>query len=318
MRSSSKFAVCSWVVLSYNLVVIMWGAFVRATGSGAGCGSHWPLCNGEVIPRAPSTETMIEFSHRVSSGLALLAVVVLLIWAFRAYPKGHAVRWGAVVSMVFMVIEALIGAGLVLFEYVAANVSIARAYWMAGHLVNTFFLLAALTLTAWWASGRERPTLSGQGWFVWWLIPGVIGMLILAASGGVTALGDTLVYNAGLRPEDSAVLATLVDLRIYHPLLAFIVGGLLLVAVLAANRLRCGEQVRQLSWLLGGLYVVQLLVGAVNVALKAPVPIQLGHLFLSNLIWIVLILLSNEALAKVNVKRVETSPLQPASASRTG
>ena len=126
MTKNQRFTVYAWAVLAYNLIVIMWGAFVRATGSGAGCGSHWPLCNGVVIPRAPTTETMIEFSHRISSGLALVSVVVLLIWAYRSYPSGGSVRRGAAWSMFFMVLEALVGAGLVLFEYVAANVSVAR------------------------------------------------------------------------------------------------------------------------------------------------------------------------------------------------
>ncbi len=297
MTRNRNFTIYAWAVLAYNLVVIMWGAFVRATGSGAGCGSHWPLCNGEVIPRAPTTETLIEFSHRISSGLALLSVIILLVWAYRAYPKGHAVRTGAVIAMIFMIIEALVGAGLVLFEYVATNVSIARAWWMAGHLVNTFLLLAALALTAWWASGHVKPSLRGQGWFVWALVPGFLGMLILGASGGVTALGDTLVYTAGMRPEDSAVLTALVDLRIYHPLLAFLVGAILLVTALIAVRRRPAQDVNKLAWLMGAFYIAQLLVGALNVALKAPVPIQLVHLLLSNLVWITLVLLGSEALA---------------------
>ncbi|MCB0131087.1 MAG: COX15/CtaA family protein, partial [Caldilineaceae bacterium] len=140
---NKRFTIFAWAVLAYNIVVILWGAFVRATGSGAGCGSHWPLCNGEILPRATEVETLIEFSHRITSGIALIAVVVLLIWALRSYPRGHRVRRGAQASMFFMFTEALVGAGLVLFEYVAHNVSIARAYWMAGHLMNTFLLLAA-------------------------------------------------------------------------------------------------------------------------------------------------------------------------------
>ena len=143
---NKRFSTFAWGVLGFNVLVIIWGAFVRATGSGAGCGSHWPLCNGELVPRAPQVETLIEFSHRITSGIALLGVVALLIWAMRSFPRGHHVRKAAGASMFFMVTEALVGAGLVPFEYVAHNVSIARAYWMAGHLTNTFLLLAALTL----------------------------------------------------------------------------------------------------------------------------------------------------------------------------
>ena len=148
----NNFAKYVCLVLFYNLAVIAWGAYVRASGSGAGCGSHWPLCNGEVIPRAPTVQTLIEYSHRLTSGLALLLVVGLVIWAFRAYERGHQVRRWAMASAFFILTEALIGAGLVLFEYVAENTSIARAFWMAGHLLNTFLLLAAFTLTFWAAA----------------------------------------------------------------------------------------------------------------------------------------------------------------------
>jgi heme A synthase len=241
---------------------------------------------------------IIEFSHRVTSGVALLGVVVMLIWALRAYPRGHRVRHGAIASMVFMIIEALIGAGLVLLELVAYNVSIARAYWMAGHLVNTFFLLAAITLTAWWASGGAKLRLRGQGALPWVFGLALLSMLILGASGGITALGDTLVLNAGITPEESPVVAQLVSLRIYHPLIAFMVGAVLIVAAVMAVRRHPAPTTRRLALALGALYVVQLMLGALNVALKAPVWLQLVHLFMSNLIWIALVLLAADTLAE--------------------
>src|SRR3990172_3015404 len=144
-----KLAKYAWGVLAYNVAVILWGAYVRATGSGAGCGQHWPLCNGAVIPRSPEIETLVEFSHRMSSGAALLLVAGLVVWAFRAYQTGHAVRRGAAFSGGLIVVEALLGAGLVLLELVDQNASVDRAIAVSLHLVNTFLLLAALTLTAW-------------------------------------------------------------------------------------------------------------------------------------------------------------------------
>src|SRR5829696_8162535 len=113
-----RFAIYAWAVLAYNLLVILWGAYVRATGSGAGCGSHWPLCNGEVVPRAAAAQTLIEFTHRATSGLALLAVVALVAWVFQAFPRRHPARKGAASSLVLILTEAAVGAGLVLFELV--------------------------------------------------------------------------------------------------------------------------------------------------------------------------------------------------------
>src|SRR5580765_3471896 len=111
----SRYARFAWGVLAYNLGVIAWGAYVRASGSGAGCGAHWPLCDGRVAPRPRSIEMAVEFSHRVSSGIALLLVIALVVAAYRSYPRGSAVRRGAVASLLFMLAEALVGAGLVLF-----------------------------------------------------------------------------------------------------------------------------------------------------------------------------------------------------------
>ena len=307
-----RFAPFAWGVLAYNVVVILWGAFVRATGSGAGCGSHWPLCNGELVPRAPRIETLIELSHRITSGFALIGVVVLLIWAWRAYPKGHPVRLGALLSMVFMLLEALVGAGLVLFEYVALDISIARAYWVAAHLINTFLLLGVLTLTAWWASNGRRLQWRGQGIVTPLLLITFGAMLILGASGGITALGDTLVLHGGINPAESPLVATLVATRIYHPILAFIVGGILAVTVWIVQARFPNVQTKRYSRWLFVLFIAQLLLGALNVALKAPVAIQLVHLLLSDLIWISLVLLAASALAQpIEASNEATDTVQP-------
>ncbi|HMN31208.1 MAG TPA: COX15/CtaA family protein, partial [Caldilineaceae bacterium] len=303
----TKFSTYAWGVLFYNLLVILWGAFVRATGSGAGCGSHWPLCNGEVVPRAPSVEMLIEYSHRLSSGLALLATIGLVVWAWRAYPPQHRVRRAALVSFGFLILEALIGAGLVLFEYVAANVSVARAYWMAGHLFNTFLLLGSLTLTAWWAGGGAAVRLRGQGGLAVLLGIALLSVAILGANGGITALGDTLMLTAGISPEQSTIVATLRDLRIWHPALAFVVAALVGGAAWLAMSARPGPETRRFGRRVVVLYVAQLLLGALNVALKAPVAIQLGHLLLADLIWITLVLLMAAALPAEPLPAVATA-----------
>jgi heme A synthase len=309
-----RFAVYAWGVLGYNLAVILWGAYVRATGSGAGCGSHWPLCNGQVLPRSPQAETLIEFFHRLTSGLAFLLVVGLLIWAFRAYPKGHLVRWAAGFSMLFMVTEALIGAGLVVFELVAYSDSIARAFSIAAHLVNTFLLLASLTLTAWWASGGAPIRLSGQGWLVILLGLGLMGMLILGVSGAVTALGDTLFpagsLAEGLKQDFSPTAHFLVRFRVLHPFIAVTVALYLILVAMLCNSSRQSVAATWSSQLLIILLIVQLAAGALNLALLAPVWMQLVHLLLADIIWVVLVLLAASTLAKREAY-VTTAGLSP-------
>ena len=299
--AAARFARYAWGVLAANLAVILLGAYVRATGSGAGCGAHWPLCNGEVLPREPALQTLIEFSHRLSSGLALLLVAGLVVGAWRAYPRGHLVRRGAAFTAAFMISEAAIGAGLVLLRYVADDTRVARGYWVAGHLINTFLLVAALALTAWWASGAAAPRWRERRGLAAALFGAAAGVLLLGVSGAVTALGDTLFPVATLAEGKALTFSEsahlFVRLRVYHPLLALAVGTGVTLAAAFAVRSRPLPVVRRLAVAVVALWIGQLLLGAGNVYLLAPVSIQLLHLLVSDLIWIALVLLTAAALA---------------------
>lgn len=297
-----RFSIYTWGVLAYNVGVILWGAFVRATGSGAGCGSHWPLCDGVVVPRSLRLETLIEFSHRASSGLALVLVAVLFLWAWRVYPKGHPIRRGAAFSMLFIFAEALVGAGLVLFELVADNAAVTRVVSIAVHLVNTFLLLAALTLTAHWASGGPPVRLRGQGTRLWALGVGLLGVLLLGMTGAVTALGDTLFpaesLMAGLRQDLDPTANFMIQLRVVHPVLAVAVVFYLALITGLPDVTGSRPDARGFARALTALLVVQLIAGVVNVLLLAPIWMQLLHLLLSDLGWIALVLLTATALAE--------------------
>jgi heme A synthase len=294
------FARYAWAVLAYNLLVILWGAFVRATGAGAGCGNHWPLCNGQVLPRAPQVETMIEFAHRLSSGLDGLLVLGLLVWALRAFPRGHMARRGAWLSLAFVIIEGLLGAALVKFELVVDNSSLARVVAMGVHLINTMLLIGAIALTAWWASGGGPLRLRGQGLVGRLLAIGIGAMLMLGATGAVTALGDTLFpagsLRAGLAQDLDPTAHLLVRLRVIHPLFAILTGVYLLFSAQLIAARRPGRATQLVAaWLLL-LFFAQLGLGALNLALLAPVTLQLAHLLLADLVWLGLVLLAASAL----------------------
>ena len=301
----NRFAKYAWGVLALNMFVILWGAFVRASGSGAGCGSHWPLCNGGVIPPSPQLETIIEFTHRITSGVSLLLVVGLLVWAFRAYPKGHSVRLGAVLSMIFMITEALIGAVLVLFSWVAKNESTGRVISVALHQTNTFLLLALLTLTAWWASGGTPMRLKGQGIGLWALGFGLFGVLILGVSGAVNALGDTLFparsLAEGISQDFSPTAHFLIRLRVWHPIIAISVGLYLIFVCGLVGMFRPQPILRRFVGLLIAFVLLQLTAGLVNVLLLAPVWMQLVHLFLADMVWIWLVLVTANTLIQEDV-----------------
>lgn len=291
----------AWTVLAYNLAVILWGAFVRASGSGAGCGRHWPLCNGELVPRAPRLETLIEFSHRLTSGLSLLLVLGLLVWAFRARRKGDPTRAAAVLAAVFMLGEAAVGAGLVLFQLVAGNATLARALFMAVHLANTFFLLAALALAAHWAGGAAAPRRPLPAGLSAVLAGGAAGLLLVGASGAVAALGDTLYPAASLEQaleqDLSPTAHLLIRLRLAHPFVSLAASaGLLSLAARLAKRRR-DPHARRYAACVAGLAFLQVLAGGLNVLLLAPVWLQLGHLLIADLLWIAFVLMSASALA---------------------
>jgi heme A synthase len=285
-----RFSQAAWVLLVYNMLVVLWGAFVRATGSGAGCGDRWPLCNGTIVPRAPRIETIIEFTHRATSGVALAGVAALCFWAFRLFPRGHRARTCAALSVVFLFAEALLGAGLVLFQYVEHNASAGRAAYLSAHLVNTQILLAMLTLTAWFGADPVSSGWRGAPKLVLAALPVAI---VVAISGALAALGDTLFPAAsiasGMRQEFSQTAGALLRLRVLHPVVAVVGAAILLAAAVAAMRtgnmraIRMGQTVVVLVFL-------QLAAGALNIVLLAPVWMQILHLLLANLLWVSLVL----------------------------
>lgn len=301
---NKPFTRAAWGIMAYTILVILWGAVVRATGSGAGCGNHWPKCNGQILPRPDSIELLIEFSHRLSSGLAGLLALGLLVWAWRAYVPGSLVRRWAAVAFFFMLVEGFVGMLLVRLELVQDNASALRAVVIALHLANTFLLLAAQALTAWLAGRVENfrwrvglpPRLGGL------LALGVLAALLLSAAGAVTALGDTLFpaesLAAGIQQDLDPTAHFLIQLRVIHPALALAtvaylvwLGGRLTAAGLGRA---VGQWTTRLYWLMG----IQVLAGFTNIFLLAPVWMQVIHLLLADLFWLALVLLAAETLAE--------------------
>ncbi len=289
--STVAFRRLSIATLVATLAVILWGAYVRASGSGAGCGSHWPLCNGEVLPRSPNAKLVVELTHRVTSGLSLILTVIQLWFSFRVYPRAHRVRKMAATSMFFMVTEAAVGAGLVLFEMVAGNKSLARVWWMSAHLINTYFLIASMALTAAFSAGVAAPRRGPRTALVTTL---AVGMLAVGTSGAIVALGDTLFPSKslveGFRAELSTGAHLLIRLRVVHPVLALAVGALVaLVARGELSRTRDPDVAKTARAVLA-LFVTQIAVGFLNLGLLAPIPLQIVHLLVADLLWIATVL----------------------------
>src|SRR5271170_7372990 len=292
-KTSQALVRFAWGVVGYNVLVILWGALVRATGSGAGCGNHWPLCNGQVIPLSPGVHTVIEFTHRCMTGGSIFVVLGLLVWTFRSTVKGQAARVFAVASTVLLINEAFLGALLVKLGYVTGNQSMGRVVMLSIHLSNTMLLLAALTLTA-------RLLGTGQMWRDLgvgeakkiWAFGGVAATLVVAVSGSLAALGDTLFPTSSLRAAFAQDFAEgspwLLRLRGVHPVSAVVAGIFVLWLAGQARRAGAGRIAAVVLALLG----FQFALGLADVLLLAPVWMQILHLLGADLYWAALVTLA--------------------------
>ena len=269
-RTVSRFA---WAFLAYMLGVILWGAYVRASGSGAGCGNHWPLCNGEVIPTLPEKAMLIEFIHRVTSGLALISVLALVYLTVRATVRRAWARTTAVLSAVLTLNEAFLGALLVLLQRVGNDQSATRAVLLSFHLANTLLLIGSIALTALWLTdppARGELSVREAARFV----IGLLAAVLIEVGGALAALGDTLFPAASLRSalasDFSATSHFQLRLRLLHPAMA-IVGATYVIWLCATLvRTRAGI-VHKLGIALILLAIGQVLLGALNVLMLAPV-----------------------------------------------
>jgi heme A synthase len=238
-----------------------------------------------VTPVSPGIHTIIEFTHRAMTGLDTPLVAVLVIWAFRAFPRQHPVRLAAALSGVFLVTEALLGALLVKLQHVAQN---ADAYTLSTHLLNTLTLLACMALTAWWGMGKPASRLPRKA--AWVAAFSLAAVMLLDITGAIAALGDTLfpapTLAAGLARDFDPASSMLLRLRGLHPLIAAAVGAWL--TFYAVGRLRSA---RATALRVVALVWIQLLAGLVNFLLQAPVWMQIVHLLIADLLWISLVLL---------------------------
>jgi protoheme IX farnesyltransferase len=304
----SKFSKFVWIVLLYNLATVAWGVFVRASKSGDGCGSHWPLCDGSSTPMNGPLSKIIEASHRGMTGLVAIFAIVIAVWAFRIFPKGHLARKAGVAVVGFTVLEALIGAVIVKLGWVTTNDSAARAAGMCAHVVSTYFLVGSIAVAGLAGSGLKPIRFKGQSSVGWILGMGAFGLCSLGMSGAISALGHTL------KPTDNVLKAALnpathwmVRVQPLHPLIAISIGLYLLLACGLVQHLRPDDMVKKATRWVVALYCCQLALGAANIWFKAPIPMQMAHLVLADVNWISLVMLTSFALGS-HIETVEERP----------
>jgi cytochrome c oxidase assembly protein subunit 15 len=287
----------AWGVLAYFIAVILWGGLVRATGSGAGCGDHWPLCNGTVMQHSPHLDTIIEFTHRITSGLSFFTAVGLMAWTLLATARGHLARAASIFVVVFTLVEAILGALLVKLGLTAQSQSPLRAPYLALHLTNTLLLLAALTLAA-HLLGRKRGFTNGTirleapiG-----AIAAMFVVLMVGVTGSLAALGDTLFpstsFGAALTQDFSSTSGWLIRWRWTHPAVAVFASIFLIWLLVKGLRSNAHQDNRMLGGLVVGLLALQYALGVADVLLLAPTWLQIAHLLGADVLWSALVVLA--------------------------
>jgi heme A synthase len=305
-RLNPSLLTLTWIALAANFVVILQGAVVRITHSGDGCGRSWPLCYGDIIPVGAATETLIEFSHRLLS----LGVLILGVWMWRKARKVRRENPGvhafSLAAFVFLIIESLFGAALVVFALTGDNSSVARAVVNAAHMVNAMLLMSTLVGAVVYARGSAAwpVRLRAQGLLTGTLALAFAGMLIVMFFGKIAAMGNTIFPSeslaAGLAADFDPESHWMIRIRILHPLIAIVVGIYLFISLGFGWWLKPVREARPLAQWLFGVYVTQLVIGTVNWALLAPAALQLVHLGMAVVAFVLLsamslVMLSSDA-----------------------
>lgn len=294
-----KFAKFAWAILVLTGFVALFGAFVRGSLSGDGCGTSWPFCQGQIIPVGAELKTIFEFSHRVSSGLLMLGILGLFGWGRFAFPAKHTVRKATAWSLGTVMFSALIGAALVKFGWVTYDKSLSRAITMPIHLVNNYILLGSLVVAALAATNISKPSFKHQGAVGTSLKFALGGFFLLGMTGALSAMGKT-AYSTELAQANTFFQRIQMHLGdaappllrggVLHPLLATSVGLLIVwVCGFVANK-RKDPDVEFWAKATVSVYSVQFVFGLVNLIFSAPLWMQLTHLALAIANWVTLVM----------------------------
>jgi cytochrome c oxidase assembly protein subunit 15 len=288
-RTVARFA---YLTLACFILVVLWGAVVRTSGSGAGCGANWPLCNGDFFPHHPRLATLIEFIHRSTSGICTLLDLALIAWTFGVTPRRHPARTAVLWSFTFLILEAALGAVLVLRHYVENNASPARVLMQSIHFTNTLLLVASLALTAFFLSPtRNEPPTTPHSTPRGPALLAILSTIAVGATGSIAALADTLfpspTLRAALASDFAATSPLLIRMRWLHPAAALIAVLCVLPLLRSATRL---------SRTVLTLLVLQFALGVADILLLAPAWMQVLHLLGADLYWVALVQLAAEAL----------------------
>ena len=276
-----KLSSLATVGLTTSILSILAGAIVRATGSGDGCGASWPTCNGRVIPSLETSSEIIEFSHRSISGVLL--IVTLLLFVKSKDPDTPLLHKKIINYLTFFVLlEAAIGAVIVIYEWVGLNSSLPRIIAVPLHLVNTFALLGFYTLIFYLLRESENKL---SNFFDKRIKIAFVLFFLTGATGSITALADVLFPSAsfveGFIEDFDSTSEVLTRLRILHPFVSTILSIFLFSE---SNRFK--KEFAIDASIIKVLVIVGVILGVLNVVSNIILPLSILHLLLADLLWI--------------------------------
>lgn len=307
-RAQRGYRALTWAVLAFLVLLVLNGDIVQATGSGAGCGETWPRCDGSMLPGLGDWETRIEFSHRVMTLLLSFGFVALVVGALRSYPKGHVVRRAVAWATALLVIEIVLGALLVVFGWVEHDASVGRVIVDGIHLVNTFLLVGATALVAWFASGGRPFRIDlKRGRTDQLAVTGFVVILLIGISGAINSLADTLYFDDAVVVEETPIANILVNIRGIHPALA-IGGGIAVFLIVRYLAQGAAGTSRKLALVVQGTVWAQFIVGMLNLVLLTPMESQVVHLLVADVLWITYLFFVADLLAEPAAVRSVDSP----------
>lgn len=316
IERTDRFPIFAWVVLAFTILVIISGDIVQATESGAGCGETWPRCDGSLIPSISDMQTGIEFTHRMLTAVLGFGYIAIVLGAWRrrgwtsalsrmatirtlltpsgfadAYRRSSPLWRITVWAVVFFVVEVILGAMLVVFGWVEGDASIGRVLADGVHLVNTFVMVATLTLVAFHAGGGGALRFDGSRISNKLLAAGAATITVIGITGAINSLADALELAEDVVVDETPIASILVAVRGIHPVVA--IGGGIFVFLIARYLAQgAAPSVRRLALAIQGIVWIQFIIGLLNIALLTPLETQVLHLLMAHTLWVIFVLLS--------------------------
>ena len=271
LLNKNFFKTYSLFTLIFTLLVIFWGAWVRLSFSGDACGKSWPLCNENLLPTDKSA--LIEWIHRSSSGLSIILIFILLVLSLKIYSPYHIVRVFSKSSFVLILIEALIGAFLVIYGLTGRNPENIRVFVLAFHLINSLLLVGSLSLcwrmSLWESYQINKPQIYFVVFFPFLALTGNIASLA-----GQLFPSESLFHALSLDWLPSAHIS--LRLRPLHPLMAISFVFVLIWSSIFK------KQLRYLG--IAGFIVASF--GFMTLVSLSPLWMKVGHLILAYGFWV--------------------------------